>query len=268
MPRTLSKAVMAAVFLSVGAGWLWHRQPRWAGTPGPRQAEVVVGKAGIEWVAMPGGSFMMGADDAGADAQPPHRVAIAPFRIARTLVTNQQYQACVAAGACKAPGDCGERFQGDDRPVVNVDWGQAEAFSRWAGGRLPSEAEWEYASRSAGQDWRFPWGNEDASCERAAISDCNIDVTQPVCRRPRGNTAQGLCDMAGNAWEWVRDCYHGSYQGAPTDGSAWETPAVAFRVLRGGSWFSDAAHARSARRSSRAWAYRNCHLGFRPAQDR
>jgi formylglycine-generating enzyme required for sulfatase activity len=187
--------------------------------------------------------------------------------MARTLVTNKQYQACVEAGACKAPCDCGEKFRGDERPVVCVDWSQAKAFSQWAGGRLPGEAEWEYAARSAGQDRKFPWGDEPASCDRTVISGCSVEATMPVCSKPSGNTEQGLCDMAGNAWEWVEDRYHGSYEGAPADGSAWDVPAGAFRVQRGGSWFSDGGHARSALRSSRDWAYRNCHVGFRPAMD-
>jgi formylglycine-generating enzyme required for sulfatase activity len=263
-------AVCVAVMFLAGAGLSRYRQMRRqrpAPTPS-RRVETSMGKAGIEWVTIPGGSFTMGAEDMGPDAQPPHQVTVPTFRMAKTLVTNKQYQACVAAGACKALGDCGEKFRGDEQPAVCMDWDQAEAFSHWAGGRLPSEAEWEYAARGAGRERRFPWGDEAADCEKALILGCNDGATAPVCWRPQGNTEQGLCDMAGNAWEWVEDRYHGSYEGAPTDGEAWDIPAAAFRVVRGGSWFSDGEHARSARRGSRPWAYQNCHVGFRPAMSR
>ena len=237
----------------------------------PKAGRVAAGKAGIQWVTIPGGSFMMGASDY-SDAQP-HQVTVRTFQMAKTLVTNKQYKACVTAGACTAPQDQGEKFNGDDQPVVGVDWNQAKAFSEWAGGRLPSEAEWEYAARSAGKDRKYPWGDEEATCERAVMNDssaggygCGRSATWPVCSKSAGNTEQGLCDMAGNVWEWVQDWYHGSYNGAPNDGSAWESPAGSLRVLRGGSWGLDAAYARSAFRSYYDPGCRDGSLGFRPAR--
>ncbi len=202
------------------------------------------GKAGIEWVRIPGGAFMMGTDNNWfADAQPPHRVTVKSFQMAKTLVTNKQYKACVDAGVCAATDfDSyykGAQFLGDDQPVVGLDWNRAKVFSRWAGGRLPTEAEWEYAARSAGKDQKYPWGNEDATCANAVIGGCGYDAPAPVCSKPAGNTEQGLCDMAGNAQEWVEDSYHNSYAGAPTDGSAWEEAGAA-RVFRGGVWSSPA----------------------------
>jgi formylglycine-generating enzyme required for sulfatase activity len=216
----------------------------------PRPAPIF-GKAGIEWVSIPGGSFMMGNDAApeyGSNAKPAHRVTIRSFQMAKTLVTNKQYRACVAAGACTAPAasqNCLEHPQdpaldGDDQPVVCVSWEQARTFSQWAGGRLPSEAEWEYAARSAGQERKYPWGDEDPTCERTVMSDggngCGRRATWPVCSKPKGNTDQGLCDMSGNVYEWVQDWYHNSYVGAPNDGSAWENPAGSSRAMRGGAW--------------------------------
>ena len=220
--------------------------------------------AEIQWIAIPGGSFTMGSGDSGTDNEKPaHAVTIKPFQMAKTLVTNKQYKACVEAGACAAPSS-GFPSEGDDRPVVGVDWNQARAFSTWAGGRLPSEAEWEYAARGAGKDRKYPWGDEEATCERAVIAGC-ASASAPVCSKPAGNTPQGLCDMAGNAWEWVEDWYHGSYEGAPADGGAWED-AGSDRVNRGGSWFHGAGFARSALRRYIVPSYRDDRLGFRPVR--
>ena len=218
-------------------------------------------RAGIQWVRIAGGTFMMGSDG-GSDEKPVHRVAIKAFQLAKTEVTNKQYRACVEAGACLAPFSY---IGGDDHPVVNVDWEQARKFSEWAGGRLPSEAEWEYAARSAGKDRKYPWGDKKATCERAVISGCG-GAAAPACSKPNGNTEQGLCDMAGNVWEWTQDLHHGSYEGAPTDGSAWENPTGSYRVLRGGSWISVAANARSAFRNYNDPGNRLADLGFRPAR--
>ena len=222
----------------------------------------------IDWVKIPGGTFLMGTNDPKpdfGDAKPVHRVTLAGFYMSRTLVTNRQYRACVNAGACStAPNMKG--FNGDDQPVVGVNWDQAEAFAAWAGGRLPSEAEWEYAARSGGKDWKYPWGDGDANCGDAVIAGCGWNATAPVCSKPAGNTAQGLCDMAGNAWEWLADWFHDSYKGAPLDGGAWIDPAGSARVFRGGSWNSGADAARAANRASFDPGYHANTLGFRVAR--
>src|SRR5207247_2633087 len=127
-------------------------------------------------------------------------------------------------------------FQGDDQPVVCVDWRQAQAFARWAGARLPSEAEWEYAARSAGQDRQYPWGDEDPISGLTLLWSAKFGRTSPVCSNAEKNTRQGLCDMAGSVWQWTQDAYHDSYDGAPADDGAWSGSAASSRVLRGGSW--------------------------------
>jgi len=255
------------------------------------EANVAIETGGVEWVRIPGGSFNMGSEDEDSwdSEQPVHRVTVPTFEMSKTAVTFKQYRACVSAGGCTPAhvddGTCyvwtgsGWRkgrlpssFQGDDQPVVCVDWDQAQAFARWAGGRLPTEAEWEYAASSGGRDWKYPWGNEEATCERAVMDDggngCGRgNTTWPVCSKPKGNTTQGLCDMAGNVWEWVQDWYHDSYNGAPTDGSAWEKPSGSVRVDRGGSWRSYARHVRAANRGGDSPGYRNGDLGFRVARD-
>jgi formylglycine-generating enzyme required for sulfatase activity len=203
--------------------------------PAALEAEkaLAAGRSGIDWVKLPAGSFEMGSTNH-RDSSPPHPVSIRSFEMGRAPVTNKQYQACVTAGACTPAQSMGTAFAGDDQPVVGVDWTQASAFAKWARGRLPTEAEWEYAARGAGRDQYYPWGNQEPTCERAVISGCG-KATAPVCSTPSGNTAQGLCDMAGNVWQWVADAYHDSYSEAPTDGAAWEgedTP----RVVRGSAW--------------------------------
>ncbi len=275
-------------------------------------------KAGIEWVALASGTFMMGVEDSTGefkDAQPAHQVTLRPFKMAKTEVTNKQYKACVEARACTPPhyadkscwlwngkqwirGVVGAEFQADSQPVVCVDWRQAAQFSAWVGGRLPSEAEWEYAARSQGQHYNYPWGNERATCERTIINDppfglgCGRHTTWPVCSKPKGNSKQGLCDLAGNVWEWTADDYHSNYKGAPTDGGVWSEhaaeeigPAAShnhlpryrlppsmrspkierdLRVKRGGSCFDTGIYARSAYRDNAPASERRHRLGFRP----
>jgi formylglycine-generating enzyme required for sulfatase activity len=235
-----------------GASPAWAREPE-------------ENKAGIQWVSIPGGTFMMGADDLPPFARPRHEVTVKTFQMAKTPVTNRQYKACIAAGAC-TPVDLHHppRFEGDDQPAFGMHGAQLKAFAAWAGGRLPTEAEWEYAARSGGKDQKYPWGDAEPTCTLAAVLGCGNN-TVPVCSKPAGNTKQGLCDMAGNVWEWVEDFYHDSYDGAPTDGSAWLSTGFR-RVVRGGSVLFDATHARASFRDNAGPGDRPGPIGFRLAR--
>ena len=219
---------------------------------GPCAAE---GRAAIEamkvrWVALPAGTFKMGAEKWNSE-RPVHTVAVRRFEMAKSETTIAQYRACVRAGGCREPlgthpGCNWGLSDRDNHPANCLDWSHSQEYCTWAGGRLCSEAEWEYAARSGGRAQPFPWGHEVANCDYAVMNDgrgngCGRDSTWPVCSKASGNSAQGVCDLAGNVWEWVQDWYHPGYHGAPTDGTAWESPGDSFRVYRGGGFVYDFA---------------------------
>ena len=199
----------------------------------------------LDFIHIEGGTFDMGSEDGSTTEQPVHAVNIPSFELMRTEVTVAHYQTCVDAGVCSLPASGIQYNWGidgrEDHPINGVSWYQLNDFAHWVGARLPSEAEWEYAARSEGQDLSYPWGNDAPTTQYAVY---NRQITSPVCSKVDGHTEQGLCDMAGNVWDWVQDEWHNNYLGAPTDGSAWcstseclgtpENPQS--RVARGGSW--------------------------------
>lgn len=246
-----------------------------AASPGSEKGPLI----GIEWVSIPGGTFKMGSDNGHSDEKPVHKVTLKGFEMSKTEVTVEQYKACVDAGKCSKPGEgsnfnyCNWGVSGRKKHPINcVGWHQAVTFAEWAGGRLPSEAEWEYAARSAGKDQTYPWGNDKLTCGKAVTyfggGNCGLESTLSACSKTSGNTEQGLCDMAGNVWEWVQDTWHDSYDGAPSDGSAW-TDTGSYRVVRGGSWNdSDAGSLRSADRGGVVPVGRGNGLGLRVVRSR
>jgi formylglycine-generating enzyme required for sulfatase activity len=221
----------------------------------------VVGKAGIEWVRVPGGSFQMGSNDGDSDEKPVHTVRVRAFEMSRTEVTVAQYAACVSEGVCTKPntgGTCTWGVSGkEDHPVNCVDWNQASTYAKWAGGRLPTEAEWEYAARG-GQSYAYA-GSSNVDEVAWYVSNSG-GGTHPVGRKKANG--YGLYDMSGNVWEWVQDLYHSSYTGASADGSAWESGG-SLRVPRGGSWGSGAGRVRVADRYVNDPGDRFSILGFR-----
>lgn len=249
-----------------------------------------------EMVVIPAGEFVMGSnlEESGhTDEKPQHPVKLAkPFAIGRFEVTFAQWDACVAAGACPAASD-DEAGRGD-RPVYNVNWSDAQAYVKWLSAqtgkayRLPAESEWEYAARAGTQTPWF-WGPAEDSagstraCTFANTHDETSKEAHPMyvwsnhkCTdgfpeaAPVGRFKPnpfGLHDMLGNLREWVQDCHHGGYKGAPADGSAWDEAQCEKRIVRGGAWIDGASTTRSAYRHPEDPAYRNYQVGFRVARD-
>lgn len=184
-------------------------------------------------------------------------------------MTNAQYNKCVQAGACTASAYASDsRFNGDNQPVVGVDWSQAQAYCQWAGRQLPTEAQWEKAAR--GTDGQiYPWGNQPATCEYAVMDDGSSsgcgkgDAAWPVGSKPKGASPYGALDMAGNVWEWVTDWYDAKYYASAPLRNPLGPSSGQVRVLRGGSWNSVQIHARAASRYLNAPDNRSSLIGFR-----
>lgn len=195
-------------------------------------------------VLIPAGSFWMGCneamdDDCNSDEHPYHEVYLDGYYIDVTEVTQGAFKECVDAGVCDIPGCYWNPAGTPDHPVVCIDWNDAKTYCEWAGKRLPTEAEWEKAAR--GNDGRkYPWGNEDATCEYAVMDDgCGTGGTLPVCSKsPAGDSPYGLCDMAGNVWEWTADWYDSEYYDASPANNPTGPNSGFVRVLRGGGFFS------------------------------
>ncbi|MGC2079467.1 MAG: formylglycine-generating enzyme family protein [Xanthobacteraceae bacterium] len=231
-----------------------------------------------EMMVVPAGSFTMGSPTSepghSADEGPQHTVTIArPFAVGRFEVTFDEWDACAADGGCNGYKPSDEGWGRGRRPVINVSWDDAKAYVAWLSKktgksyRLLSGAEYEYATR-AGTQTAYPWGDaigtNNANCH-ACGSQWDAKQTAPV-----GSFAAngfGLYDMVGNVREWTEDCYHDSYSGAPTDGSAWIEGGNCYdRVVRGGSFLLAPAFLRSASRYWFTTDYRLRYLGFRVAR--
>ena len=219
---------------------------------------------GMKFTRIPAGEFFMGSEESN-DEKPVHTVKINnAFYLGTYTVTQREWKAVM--------GDNPSVFKGDDLPVETVSWDDVQKFIKKLNEmegtekyRLPSEAEWEYACR-AGTTTRYSFGDDESKLGDYAWYDNNSDdKTHPVGQKKPN--PYGLYDMHGNVWEWVQDEWHGSYDGAPADGSAWERGGGAFRVIRGGGWFSFARYCRSAVRDHGDPHYRDSNLGFRLLQE-
>ncbi len=204
-----------------------------------------------ELVVVAAGSFPMGST--AEYENPVHTVKIEkPFAIGRYEVTFEEWDQCVEAGGCKHRPDDREWGRGN-RPVINISWMDAKEFVAWVSQktgqtyRLPTEAEWEYAARG-GVNTPYWWGREIGT-KQANCRECKVENAQQTL--PVGSFKPnpfGLYDTAGNAAEWVEDCWNDNYRGAPNNGKAWETGQCRLRVLRGGAFDSQARYLRSQSR--------------------
>jgi formylglycine-generating enzyme required for sulfatase activity len=228
-------------------------------------------------VVIPAGQFIMGSppSEAGrqADEGPQHVVNIAnSFAVSKFELTFDEWDACVAGGGCATRiSDSG--WGRGERPAINVSWEDAQSYVSWLSRitgkpyRLLTEAEYEYAAR-AGTMTAYPWGDNvgpnNANCNGCGSKWDNAQ-TAPV-----GSFAAngfGLYDMMGNVFEWVQDCYHDSYNGAPANGSAWINDSTCdTRVVRGSSWSYSPRYLRAANRHSDSASSRDDDLGFRVAR--
>jgi len=225
------------------------------------------------WVTIPAGCFDMGDhfNEGHGDELPVHRVCISSFQMSKTEVTNSKYKACVDAGSCKPPSPTSSytrpSYYGNstynDYPVIYVNWNQAKAFCAWKGGRLPTEAEWEYAARGGLAGKRYPNG-DTISCSQANTCDYGIGDTDRVgIRTPNG---YGLYDMAGNVFEWVSDWYDEDYYSYSPSNDPQGPSSRSYRVVRGGSWSYITGDIRVSDRGGFDTASRRGDNGFRCAK--
>lgn len=231
----------------------------------------------LEWVDVPAGVFEMGCEEKETcefNEAPAREVTVRPFRLGKYEVTFEQFDLYCDAARVQCPED--EGWGRGDRPVINVSWADAQAFIAWLNEhsghnfRLPSEAEWEYAAR-AGSATAYPWGDDMEAGQANCGQGCRDDYanTAPVGQFPPN--AFGLHDMHGNVFEWVEDCWHETYDGAPDDGMPWVRDVCLERVHRGGSWILHPRGVRSANRdfgmTRFSHIYRMPAGGFRLAQN-
>lgn len=222
---------------------------------------------GAEMVLVEPGAFTMGSvsGEGAEDERPAHSVRIAPgFWLYRHPVTNAQYAAFLKIHPqYRKPAYWGDsRFSHPDQPVVGVSAGEAESYARWAGGRLPTEQEREYAAR--GRDGAsYPWGREAPTAEHAVFRGAGVAPDRParVGGRPAGASYWGAEDLAGNVADW---CSTGKvrYDRTTCDVES-SPPRSSERAVRGGSWVDGPFHLRGASRSFHPPAYSTNHIGFR-----
>lgn len=232
-----------------------------------------------ELVTIPAGSYMLGLDS-GTEANAQAReVTVSSFMIDVHEVTNGEYRRCERAGACRAPlhedlsaiGGYHKGAEYKHYPVTFVAWKDADAYCRWAGKRLPTDAEWEIAAR--GTDGRtYPWGNTAPDCTTAHTGDCvnpDLFMSAPLSVGSLKGSASafGAYDMGGNMAEWVADWYSVH----PEDEASSENPtgpvAGTLKLVRGGSWWCKTDRLPAWRREPMTPFYRAGNIGFRCARD-
>jgi formylglycine-generating enzyme required for sulfatase activity len=244
---------------------------------------------GMVMVYVPAGRFVMGSAEGDADEQPRHEVTLTGAWMDRTEVTNAQFAVFLTDqgnritegtpwldlthDACRIVAETGETevdvvYRAEEGsasyPVVAVSWYGAAAYCDWIGGRLPTEAEWEYAARGA-RGLAYPWGQAfECTLCNAADEPCDgYAEAAPVGSFPEGASWCGTVDLAGNVWEWVVDWYDATYYQRSEAHDPLGPEEGTSRVVRGGSWRSDATGVRGSSRFRHAPSYVEDSLGFR-----
>jgi formylglycine-generating enzyme required for sulfatase activity len=202
---------------------------------------------------VPAGEFMMGSPTGDSDEQPAHKVYVDSFSMDKYEVTVGQYAAFLQAKGIDPPSDWKtmNRSEHQKRPVANVDWADAFAFCKWAGKRLPTEAEWEKAARGT-DDRLYPWGNDVPTPLHANFGKSdwsNHGVLAPIGSFEAGKSPYGIYDMAGNVWEWVNDWYGYDYYKNSQSQNPTGPSSGGTKVIRGGAWNSNPRAMRSSNRS-------------------
>ncbi len=247
-----------------------------------------------EMIFVKGGTFTMGSNNGDSDEQPPHQVTVSDFYIGKYEVTHAEYIKFLNDIKVNSNGshngteyidmddsDCAIAYKNNKFyfkgstyaknikcPVIEVTWHGANAYCKWAGGRLPTEAEWEYAARG-GQDYKYAGSNNIDEVAWYTVNSYDKGSshkdygTHPVGQKKANEL--GLYDMSGNVWEWCQDKRHGNYKNAPNDGSAWESGTGSDRVNRGGSWNFSGYNCRVAYRYNNYSPGSHSDLGFRLA---
>jgi len=274
----------AIIQIPTTAGWVVREGNQWQLNEKPTTVsgyhEQLAENIAITMIQIPAGEFQMGSPELEADRQcyegPQHLVKLGSFFLGQTAVTQAQWQ--VVAGWPKQQLELNDQpscFQAANQPVEQVSWKEAMEFCRRLSVRtgrnytLPSESQWEYACR-AGTTTAFSFG-ETLTPELANYNGNNTYASGPkgVYRQKTAEVGSfpangwGLHDMHGNVWEWCLDSWHGTYKGAPPDGSAWTTDGGADRLLRGGSWRYNPRNCRSAYRDFSHPVNRGDVIGFR-----
>ncbi|MFN3680539.1 MAG: formylglycine-generating enzyme family protein [Nitrospira sp.] len=224
-----------------------------------------------EMVMIPAGPFIRGTEEGGFDERPSQVIYLDEFFIDRYEVTNHQYQQFVVATGHRKPGlparyvKGGGKMKGPNQPVVYVSWEDADAYCRWKGRRLPTEAEWEKAMR--GTDGRlWPWGNKELvnGANWARVYD-GYEVSAPVGSFKMDQSPYGVMDGAGNVMEWVADWYQEEYYHDSPERNPMGPEFGTYRVLRGGGYTTTGADVRITSRSKMMPDFRDETIGFRCA---
>jgi formylglycine-generating enzyme required for sulfatase activity/tRNA A-37 threonylcarbamoyl transferase component Bud32 len=215
------------------------------------------------------GAYLVGdkASNRACD-QPERKVRVGAFRIGLTPVTNQQYRAFLSATGHKAPPLLDHALFGHDQhPVVMVSFADASAYARWAGGRLPTEAEWEIAAKAGQAANRFPWGSSEPQVTQANIDNLRTTTT-PVTGYPRGTNGLGMADCCGNVWEWCASDWDDSlWKTLPAEPRSEALSPDADKAIRGGSFDSPMIAGRTSFRHKANINTLRADIGFRIAFD-